>query len=120
MNNKQYLIDFFEKQWPELEKAARAVWGDHKKTGFFTGTISCPKDGLLASERATKKEDWEKATDQAKFCKVCGSPLKVELSEEIVYEYEWREFLLEMLLDEKKDGIFKIRLDELKGIKPKK
>lgn len=118
MNSKQYIIDFFLNVWPELEKSARAVWGDHEPSGMFIGTITCPKDGVLVTDKITNKKDWEFSTSMANFCKNCGSSLEVKLSDEIIYEFKWREKLLEiMLLSDKKDEMNK-KIEELKGIKP--
>jgi hypothetical protein len=114
-NDEKTIVEFFEKQYPKLEKAARAIWGDHEPTGQFVGTITCPKDGVLVTEKFITKEEWTFATEQAHFCKVCGSPLEVKLGDEIVYEYRWREKLVEIILTE--GDKMKEKLDELKGIK---
>lgn len=116
MNKDQELIvEFFEKQWPVVSEAAKIVWGNSQATGKYDGTITCPKDGVIKTERFVDKVQWEEMTKFQRFCVICGKRLKIELSKEHVYEFTWRANLLEMMLDSK---VFETRMNELKGIKP--
>jgi hypothetical protein len=113
-SNQELIVNFFEEIWPEVEKSAKAIWGTAEPTGRYNGTITCPKDGQLIKREYVTKEEWEEATLLIRYCKVCGKRVKVELSKEIMYEYQWRAKLVEMILEEKAKTE---RLNELKGIK---
>lgn len=113
-SNQQKIVDFFEQEWPKLVEAAKGIWGASQPTGRYNGTITCPTDGQLLMEPYVELEQWKQDTALIKYCKICGKKVRVELSKEIMYEYEWRVKLLEMMLDDK---VYKERMDELKGIK---
>lgn len=110
--SKAYLVNFFEKVWPEVSVAAKAIWGDKEKTGRYTGKIICPKDGELVVEPFVEKAEWEQATALINYCKICGKKVRKELSAEHVYEFKWREKTLEMVFDNK---IYENRMKFLKG-----
>lgn len=110
--SKKYLVDFFEKVWPEVSEAAKAIWGVKETTGRFTGKIICPKDGELIVEPFVEKAEWENATRLINFCKICGKKVKKELSAEHLYEFKWRDKTLEMVFDPK---IYEKRMKFLKG-----
>lgn len=110
--SKQHIIGFFEKVWPDLAAAAKEVWGVKEATGRFTGKIICPKDGELIVEPFVEKTEWENATALINFCKICGKKVRKELSDEHMYEYKWRDKMLEMVFDPK---IYERRMKFLRG-----